>query len=70
MFDGESDDEKDNEQEEDAGKFLKKKHGLVSLGQLLQGSSSEDEEDNQDEHLDAGKSRPHTSVYIDNTDSE
>lgn len=69
MFDGGSNDEEDNEQEEDAGKFLKKKHGLVSLGQLLQGSSSEDEAD-QDENFDAAKSRPHTSVYIDNTDSE
>lgn len=69
MFE-ENDEDTEEDEEEDPNKFLKKKHGLVSLGQLLQGSSNDEEEEEADLDKSAAKNRQHTSVYIENTDSE
>lgn len=63
----EDDAEKRKKEEKETNNFLKSKHGLVSLGQLLQASSS-DEEDQNDDQV-AGKNAQN-SVYIENTDSE
>ena len=63
----------DEEEEKETNRFLKKRHGLVSLGHLLEEdtTSRDSEEHNQQmEYHMTTKSRHHTSIYIENTDSE
>lgn len=62
----------DEEEEKETNRFLKKRHGLVSLGHLLEEDTSRDSEEHnqQMEYHMTTKSRHHTSIYIENTDSE
>lgn len=73
MFEDDANNEDSGGGDREANDFLKKRYGLVSLGYLLDESSRDSNAvaDAMDVNFEeAAKSRSHTSIYIENTDSE
>lgn len=64
----------DDDEEKETKKFLKKRHGVVSLAEMLNDDHSDGETttDSMDVNGEPGNksNRSHTSIYIENTDSE